>query len=368
MSNTLVTSSLVAKESLAILANMLSFASFVNRDWEDEFTQNMKRGYAPGQTINIKKPPRYTYRAGKVAVPQGTVETTVPLTLSQGGCDLQFSSLERTLSLTKLEDKIRAAMEPVVNEIDRQGCELARLTTPNVIGTPGTLPTTQALALAAMTGLNQRLDEMGAPRDKRRGLVMNPALNASMIQGLAGLFNGQKQLSEQYANGMMVDSLGLMVGMDQNIGVQTNGTQAGGHGDGERRGPDRLQHHGQRNGRHDHARDQGDVHQRVCGQPAKPRQHRQPGTVHRHGGRGRGATSLPISPAIIPRALSRMLLSRQPTARRSPFSARPAAPTAPRWRSIRTPSRWRWCPCTRRRTARAWWTWRRNPTRVSPSR
>lgn len=230
MSNVLVTSSLVAKESLAILANMLSFASFVNRDWEDEFTQNMKRGYAPGQTINIKKPPRYTYRAGKIAVPQGTVETTVPLTLSQGGCDLQFSSLERTLSLTKLEDKIRAAMEPVVNEIDRQGCELARLTTPNVIGTPGTLPTTQALALAAMTGINQRLDEEGAPRDKRRGFVMNPALNASMIQGLAGLFNGQKQLSEQYANGMMVDSLGLMVGMDQNIGIQTNGTQVVGAG------------------------------------------------------------------------------------------------------------------------------------------
>jgi len=66
MTNTLVTSSIVAKTALAILENMLSFTKNVNRDWEDEFTGNMQRGYAPGATINIKKPPRYTYRAGRV--------------------------------------------------------------------------------------------------------------------------------------------------------------------------------------------------------------------------------------------------------------------------------------------------------------
>lgn len=224
MSNVLVTSSIVAKETLAVLENMLSFSTMVNRDWENEFKSNMARGYAPGATINIKKPPRYTYRAGRVAVPQATVETTVPLTLSQGGVDLSFTSFERTLSLTKLNDKVTAAIAPVVNEIDRQGLELARLTAFNTIGTPGTLPTTQALALAAMTGVGQRLDEMGAPRDRRRGLVMNPALNASMVQGLAGLFNNSDALSKQYGSGVMVDSLGLSVGMDQNVGVHTNGT------------------------------------------------------------------------------------------------------------------------------------------------
>lgn len=36
MSNTLVTCSIVAKESLAILENMLGFAANVNRDWEDD--------------------------------------------------------------------------------------------------------------------------------------------------------------------------------------------------------------------------------------------------------------------------------------------------------------------------------------------
>lgn len=225
MTNTLFTCSIVAKEALAILENMVSFAGMVNRDWEDEFTGNQSRGYSPGQTINIKKPPRYQYRAGRVALPQATVENTVPLTLSQGGCDLNFTSLERTLSLQKLEDKLQAALATVANEIDRQGLQLARQATFNCLGTPGTLPNTQALALGAITSINQRLDEMAAPRDKQRGLVMGPALNAAAIVGLAGLFNGQDKISKQFGSGMMVDSLGLAYAMDQNVDTHVNGTQ-----------------------------------------------------------------------------------------------------------------------------------------------
>jgi hypothetical protein len=225
MSNTLVTCSIVAKEALPILENMLSFSAAVNRDWEDVYTQNMDRGYAPGQTIQIKKPPRYMYRAGRVAAPQATTETSVPLTVSQGGCDIGFTSAERTLSLTRLEDKIQAAIAPVANEIDRQGLQLAHYSTFNTLGTPGTPPNTQALALAAFTGVNQRLDEMAAPRDKRRAFIMNPALNAATVVGLAGMFNSQDKLSKQYGSGMMVDSLGLSFGMDQNVDLHTNGTQ-----------------------------------------------------------------------------------------------------------------------------------------------
>lgn len=223
MSNTLVTCSIVAKESLAILENMLSFSTMVNRDWEDEFSSNMSRGYAPGQTINIKKPPRYTYRAGRVAVPQATVESTVPLTLSQGGTDLNFTSIERTLSLTKLEDKLQAAMATVANEIDRQGLQLAHYNTFNALNPTGALPTTQALALAAITDCNRRLDEMGAPRDKQRGFVMGPALNGAAIQGFAGLFNAQATIGKQFGSGLMVDSLGLAYAMDQNVDTHTNG-------------------------------------------------------------------------------------------------------------------------------------------------
>jgi P22 coat protein - gene protein 5 len=224
MSNVLVTSSLVAKEALAILQNMLGFAKNVNRDFQDEFAGNQSRGYSPGATINIKRPPRYTYRAGRVAVPQATTETSVPLTLSQGGTDLNFTSFERTLSVQQFEQKMQAAVAAVVNEIDRQGLDLARRTVYNAVGTVGTLPTTQAAALQILTQGQQKLDEMAAPRDRSRSIVVNPAMNASIVQGLAGLFNSSSSIGKQYQSGMFVDGLGLNVAMDQNVARHTNGT------------------------------------------------------------------------------------------------------------------------------------------------
>ena len=223
MANSLATTAVVAKEALAILENMLGFSSNVNTDWQDEFESNMSRGYAPGATISIKRPPRYTYRAGRVSVPQATTETTTPLTLSQGGCDLSFTTQERTLSLSQVEKKLQAAVATVANEIDRQGLLMAYQNTFNALNTTGAVPNTQALALAAVTGINRRLDEMGAPRDKQRSLCLNPSMNASFITGFAGLFNGQAQISKQYGSGMMVDSLGLSYMMDQNVAVHTNG-------------------------------------------------------------------------------------------------------------------------------------------------
>lgn len=227
MSNTLVTCGIVAKESLAILKNMLSFSANVNRDFESEFTSNMSRGYAPGTTINIKRPPRYTYRAGRVAVPQSTVETTVPLTLNQGGCDINFTSLERTLSLTRLEDKLMAAMAPVANEIDRQGLEVVHNSVYNLVNPAGALPNTAALSIAAMTDLGRRLDEMAAPRDRRRAMIANPALNGALVQGFGGYFNNQSTISQQNRTGMIANNnFGFdNIGMDQNVAVHTNGTQ-----------------------------------------------------------------------------------------------------------------------------------------------
>lgn len=226
MANVLATNSIIAKTALAILKNMLTFSANVNRDWEDTFTDNMGRGYAPGQTIQIRKPPRYTYRAGRVAVPQATTETTIPLTLSQGGCDLQFTSAERTLSLTRLEDKIAAAIAPVANEIDRQGLQLAHYSTWNVINPTGALPTSQALAIQALTDLNTRLDENAAPRVMgQRTFINAPRVNGSMIQGMAGLFNNSQAVDKQFNSGIMVPSFGLKMGMDQNVDTHTNGTQ-----------------------------------------------------------------------------------------------------------------------------------------------
>lgn len=226
MTNVPVTSAIVARETLAILKNNLTFGRAVNRDWEDEYPGNMSRGYMPGATIQIRKPSRYTYRAGRVAVPQASVETTVPLTLSQGGCDLNFTSFERTVTFTNssVMDKINAAVATVCNEIDRQGLQLAHFATFNTLNGAGALPATQLAAIQVLTDSNRRLDEMGAPvKDGNRYMVTNPALNGAMIPGFAGLFNSSEKISGQYKTGYMQDAFGIHPSMDQNVDVHVNG-------------------------------------------------------------------------------------------------------------------------------------------------
>lgn len=225
MTNTLLTCSIIAKETLAILKNMMTFSGAVNRQWQSEYGSNMSRGYAPGQTINIQKPPRFTYRAGPVSVPQAVVQTSVPVTLSQGGCDFNFTGIERTVSVTdpRVQNTLQAAAATVANEIDRQVANLALTSTYNLINPTGVVPATQIAAVQAVADMNRRLDEMAAPRDRRRALIMNPALNAALIPGFAGLFNASDSISKQYRSGMMVDSLGLSFAMDQNMPIHTNG-------------------------------------------------------------------------------------------------------------------------------------------------
>lgn len=223
MSNTLVTCSIISREVLAILKNSNKFMKGVNRTWEDEFAGNQARGYSPGATINIKKPPRYTYRAGRVAVPQATTETTVPLTVSQGGTDLNFNTVERSLYLQQVEKKIEAAAAAVINEIDRQGMQMAHDSVFNLINSAGTIPATQLAQTQIFTDAGRRLNEMAAPDDANRYMTLNPAMNGAAVSGLAGLFNPGSKISSQYSSGQMLDALGFKIGMDQNAVGHTNG-------------------------------------------------------------------------------------------------------------------------------------------------
>lgn len=225
--NTLGNSTIVARETLAVLKNLLGVAQNMNRDYEPEFKNALSKSYAAGQTIYIPKPPRYTWRAGRVAQPQATVFNQVPLTLSQGGVDVNFTSAERTLSITddRAQAKIRAMAATIANEIDLQAAAIAYRSTFNSVGTPGSAPATAAAALGLITDAQAKLDLNAAPRDGQRNFASGPLMNGSLVTGLAGLFNNSSRLNSQYNRGVMVDSLGASFVMDQNIVTHTNGTQ-----------------------------------------------------------------------------------------------------------------------------------------------
>jgi hypothetical protein len=58
--------------------------------------------------------------------------------------------------------------------------------------------------------------------------VWDPATNAKMVKGAAGLFNPSAKIGEQYESASSASSLGFDIGMDQNVNVFTSGSRTNG--------------------------------------------------------------------------------------------------------------------------------------------
>ena len=194
MSNTILTPTAVTRKALAILHNNLVFAKRVNRQYDDQFA---KSGAKIGQSLRIRKPNEFTVRTGAAIDVQDITEASETLTLAtQKGVDVNFTSLELTMDLDDFSERIlEPAMARLASQVDFEGLTLYQ-DVYNHVGVGGTTPTTALVALQA----GQRLNEFCAPQDKRH-IVINPAAQASMVDGLKALFHSGPALSKQYTKG-----------------------------------------------------------------------------------------------------------------------------------------------------------------------
>jgi hypothetical protein len=181
--NTILTPGVIAKEALMLLDNNLVLGNLVHRGYEDEVTKQVN-GYKKGGSVLIRKPAKYTWRAGATAAPQDSTEKTLTLTVNtQGGVDLQFSSSDMTLKIGDFADRfLKGAMITIANQIDADIARLYR-TVWNWVGTPGT-----TLGSFAQFGKGpQRLTEMAVPDGERIG-VLSPADKWGLLGGFTGAF------------------------------------------------------------------------------------------------------------------------------------------------------------------------------------
>ena len=222
MSNTLLTISMITRESLRILRNQLAFAKGANRQYDDQFARS---GAKIGSVINIRKPVRFQTVTGPALQIQDVTDQYSALTLgTQAHVDFQFLSKDLTLSIDEFAARYLApATNALANKVDFDGLTLGTNTIWNAVGTPATPPATALVALQAM----QKLDENAAPRDANRYIVINPQASASMVDALKGLFQSSEKIAEQYDSGMMGMALGASWRMDQNIQTHTVGALGG---------------------------------------------------------------------------------------------------------------------------------------------
>lgn len=217
MANTLLTIDMITNESLVVLENNLSFTKNVNREFDDYFGN---QGAQIGDTLNIRKPVRYVTRTGPALQVQNSTESYVPVTLTQKGADVAFSTKDLTLSIAMFSDRfLKPLIASVANTIDYDGMQLYSSVYQSV-GTPGTTPNSLRTYLQA----GVKLDNAAAPNDDMRAAVVNPIAQAELVDGLKGLFNDTTEIAKQYRDGTMGRTAGLKFSMDQNVAVHTAGT------------------------------------------------------------------------------------------------------------------------------------------------
>lgn len=221
MANSLLTISMITKESLRVLENNLAFAKGVNRDYDDQFAIG---GAKIGDTMNIRKPARYVGRTGTALAVEDTTETSVPLQLStQYGVDINFTSKELTLSIDEFSNRIiKPAMATVANKLDADGLALYK-SVYNAVGIPGTTPT----ALKTYLQAGAKMDYEATPRDGNRSLVIEPTAQVEIVDSLKSLFQSSDQIMKQYEQGNMGQAAGFKWSLDQNVAVHQVGPLGG---------------------------------------------------------------------------------------------------------------------------------------------
>lgn len=221
MANTVLTPTIIAKEATMILENELGMAKSVYRGYEKEFS-NSVNGYRVGDTVTIKKPTDFTVRDGATASIQDVVEGSTSITVNkQKGIDFQFSSLELTLDIKELSERvIKPAMVQLANQVDRDLLALYK-DVPQWVGTPG-----QTInSFADFAKAPERLDTTAVPMDMRTSFL-SPADHWGLVGNQTGLY------VERIANGAYREgSLGKIGGvetfMTQNIQTHTVGVATG---------------------------------------------------------------------------------------------------------------------------------------------
>lgn len=226
MANTLLTSSIITNEALAVLKNSLTFAANVNRQYDDRFAQV---GNKIGDTLNVRKPPRYLGRTGQAISIEDSVESSIPVQLTtQFGVDIQFTSSDLALRIDDFSDRfIKPAMATVANKIDRDGLSMAKNAIYNQVGTPGANGTT-GITTGNVLMAGAKMDNNGCVRSTdMRSLVVSPLTQALLVDTVKSLFNPAPTIADQYKTGNIGTALGFKWNMDQNVINHTTGALGG---------------------------------------------------------------------------------------------------------------------------------------------
>ncbi len=220
--NSVPTRQEVTAEVLRVLYNNCATVRSMGRQHQKYFEQAVPIG----TTLQIKRPWRPQGRTGIQFQPEPIVQTTVPLTISyvRGG-DFIYNDTDEALFLD-MENFHKNYSRPmglqIAQMIDADALAFMQVTTPNFVGTPGTIPTTLDTYNSAQTQLNKLL----APKQDR-SVIFTSDYNQKIVGLGQTLFNPQNEIGKQYLTGMVARYADFLFLTDEQLPAFTVGVYAG---------------------------------------------------------------------------------------------------------------------------------------------
>ena len=207
----LISSTILAKESLRMLENQLGMSKMCYRDWENKFGKD-------GETLGIRKPNAFRASKQRVRVPSPLTEGNITLTVAtQVHVSFEWSSKQMTDTIDRISERyVKPAMSAIANTIDVDLYDLHD-NVYNQVGTPGTAPSDYDVFADA----RRRLNEEAIPLESRY-VCLNPKGEAETMKGLKGLFN-EKMINDIIAKGALGSLAGFDTYMAQNVQAHTTG-------------------------------------------------------------------------------------------------------------------------------------------------
>jgi hypothetical protein len=219
MANSLLTPTAVTRKALQILHQKLTFVGSINRDYDDSFA---KSGAKIGDTLKVRLPNQYTVRTGATLSAQDTTETSTTLQVAtQKGVDLNFTSVDLTLSLDDFSQRIlEPAMAGLAANIEADALSMYKDVYQIVDGDAA------AVAFSHFLTGRRYLNESLTPMDNSRAALLTPEHSAKIVDALKGLFQDDKELSRQYREGVMGRTAGFNFSETSHLNNHTTGTAA----------------------------------------------------------------------------------------------------------------------------------------------
>lgn len=219
MALTILTPTEVTRKALAILHNKLKFIKTINREYDSRFATS---GAKNGGSLLIRESNQFTVRTGAVMDAQDLSETSQTLTMAtQKGVDVNFSSLELTLSLDDFSQRIlEPAMSRLAGDVEYTVLSNIYKDIYNITG----IPTAEPDAMLNILDANARVSEGLAPEGDRH-IIMNSATMAPLVNSIGTYFHKASELERAFADGYIGQAAGLKWWESNMVPSHTNGNR-----------------------------------------------------------------------------------------------------------------------------------------------